>query len=1104
MNDLLGVLLPLLMSGADIKTIFSHLAGGGGGGASYDGLRGMMSARLGDFVRGNGLELRPSDAIVARNSGAFLDTLGLNPMTGFGQGMSNVISSLYRFAPDMIGPMIGIQSPKSFFQQIANGASGINAAAGFGTPNLLNPYGARAAFDRSVALAHSVFNMSNSEGRGYNVSFTHGLNMNEVGAVTQRLLSSSLPYNDANGKINPFGGAEEADRFKRRLEELGSKFNDAASMLAKVTGSVEEALNVMDRMAGGNFLGGSEEDARKIAMRARNMAARVRVTSAMAGMDPQEAYGIMTSTQQALDSKLGTNRTIADMSGLNEAIRALSEGAMNAFTTWAANNPKASKPQKMTALFGIQSRFTQFMDTSTEHAVSIVSAHKDKFTEEDMSRIEEAFRSGHPDSAKALIRKRIGGVAFDSYMSNPSAIQAFRLNGDRETWDRLAMSGVEGNLIQTALEGGRQMLAYHFEDSDSTLKTLTGRKDRAGGWRKDAAADALRRLAVSEYGMDAGYAQGRSIEQIRKYLRAYGADEDEIERTEKSAEIDSQIREIDKSVMTGAEEARAKKRIRGIIGSLGVSKEKKRELLESLDAEGADVSGIYERITEAFDMKYDASVTGGKISRAAAERMKNDLKGDRDFWQADATEDQMRKVFNAARDRMNVANTFKFGNLMDKDFKGKKTDEEALSAFENKILELEKSGLDLGEGGMGRIRKSAYRNAVRNMLNGGVGNVKEGDENFSALVDIVTESVENARFTGSSIEEAAKNALRAYAEIHGEALGEDGKKRIEQLLSKENLIGREDVASEEMREINRLSGGMVSESIDSIFGAGNAEDFLKSADKLAGLGMLDKDKIDKLRKTGMKGLNTRQGRMRALSKLLGSRVSSKRIDKIRAVLGSENAQVGLLAQAATMIEMAGGDIHNEEYWKGMGVDEEHVADFITALDDTAAWKGQNAISNAINMGSGSIAKEEINRSRKLVRDLAKYMGEAEITDDVLKKYKDGSSDERRKIAESLAEIKDSKGNKVFGDSKYAAAFLQNLVKEGFDTVKGIKDAAGIDDTKMAELTKGAYRQDSVVYDILELVGKIFKELEKFTPALGVVGDQVKAAKEATQSLGKMS
>ena len=125
MNDLLGILIPLLMSGADIQTIFRQLSGANGA-ASYDGLKDMMSRRNSSFALQN--PSTPTREMISRNASAFVDTIGVNPYTGFGQGLSDLVGSMYNVAPDIVGGLIGFPSPVSLYQQIASGSSGISVS----------------------------------------------------------------------------------------------------------------------------------------------------------------------------------------------------------------------------------------------------------------------------------------------------------------------------------------------------------------------------------------------------------------------------------------------------------------------------------------------------------------------------------------------------------------------------------------------------------------------------------------------------------------------------------------------------------------------------------------------------------------------------------------------------------------------------------------------------------------------------------------------------------------------------------------------------------------------------------------------------------------
>ena len=275
-SNLLGMLLPLLMSGAGVGDIFRALGGAGQGGATMDGLRAMMSQSLSNARRN--FPMFPNDGSLNRAFENVVYRMGGDPYNGAGQGAVSLLRSAYAIAPDIVGGITGIPNTGRMYSMLANGAGGISMAGGFGLPDFANPYSVMNSHRRAMSLGRMIQGFATNEDGGYNVGFTSGLNMEEVGKVSQRLLSSRIAYTeDKTGHFLSPEDESTSERFKDNLKKLGTKFNEAVSMLSKVTGSVDEALNVMDRLGGGNFLGGTAEEASRIAQRAKRMAANIRV-----------------------------------------------------------------------------------------------------------------------------------------------------------------------------------------------------------------------------------------------------------------------------------------------------------------------------------------------------------------------------------------------------------------------------------------------------------------------------------------------------------------------------------------------------------------------------------------------------------------------------------------------------------------------------------------------------------------------------------------------------------------------------------------------------------------------------------------------------------
>lgn len=1132
MNDLLGILIPLLMSGADISTIFRQLSGANGA-ASYDGLKDMMSRRNSSFALQN--PPRPTREMISRNASAFVDTIGVNPYTGFGQGLSDLVGSMYNAAPDIVGGLIGFPSPGSFYQQIANGASGISVASGRGLPQIFNPYSARDSYNNAVDLARQVHGFATTEGHGFNVDFTHGLNMSEVGTVAQRLLSSNIPYTGRDGRRLDLSKDEkgnyisqnDADEFSDNLKKLGGKFNETVSMLAKITGSVKDAIDLMDSLGGGNFLGGTADDALAVARKARNMAANIRITSAMAGMDPREAYSNMSALQQGLVSKYGVNPMLAAASGFDSMMMSSAYKGTMAYQMWAAQNPNATEREKTMVMAGAQARVMQYAGTNGEALAAMVSANKDRFSEDDLKAIESAYRMGRPNDIRNMVRDRMGAQAYEDYMNDPAAIMGFRLSGDKELQGRFESAALEGNLRLAEVEGGRRMLRNDLAGTDRELDNVSGDRRNRGKERREASAEALRELAVKN-GMSKEFAATRDIKQLRAYLMDNGVDMRVVERTENTAAIDRQIEEIDSLKMTDEEEKSAKTRLKKVISdSNAYSDDKKKEILASIDKDGADLNAIYDQHRKYTGEKADRSVLGGKMSEAHAENLKKRLEGHKSYWAVENTPEEMKRAVDALAGSISIKNSSGLlGMVASEEFlSDKKTDTDALAEFDKKAVESERQGLSsLGEGGIEGVRKEAYESVVRDKLfSGGIGNLEETvrdkdgklvrNKKYDEFVSNVAGRIQKEVEGGLSIKDARKKVLgNLVGEDEIEAtkalVGDKGVAEIQRLANSDDeksSFGRKEIASAEQSAISRNTAKSITDASKGMFDALESEDskagdkFYEAAEKLAKAGALDLKAFEKIDK---KTLDTKEGRKAALDGMAPD-AYNKRLDAIRAAVGTGDAQTAMLANIATMAERKGLSL-DVDTLKSMGLNmtDEQLGNFVSYLDKSSAKRNQNALANAINLGSGSFGREEIERSRKMVGDLRDAMKSAGIDTKELEEYGKASDEDKKKkreewakkLGETTKEVeveedgkKVKKTFKAFEDSGYAAKFLASMAEKGKVGDVDVKDILSkdtvdlkkLDDNGLADVTKEAYKKDSVSFDILEGVSKIADIVAKF-------------------------
>lgn len=1101
MNEqLLLELVGMLAGGASVSQVLSRFSGNGGS-ASYDGLQAIIASQNSAFRKDKSLEYKNED--IVRRAEAFIDTLGFNPTTGAAQGTAQLMAHIYKFAPDVVGALIGMPNKQSLYQQLANNSAGISSASGRAT-SVLNPYSARDAYNRAVDLAHSVSNFAiRPDGKGFNIDFTHGLNMDEIGMVTSRLLSSKIPYHRWEEKGKKMGDRldEESQEFRDELKNLGDKFNSTASMLTKLTGSIKESLKIMDELAGGNFLGGTKAQAEDVARRAQSMAATVRMTAAVAGVSPQEAFKNMRVTQELLLQRSGVHQSLADASGYSGVLMNHAANAITSYNMWAASNPGASPMEKKRALFAIQTRFAQYVGTNGEAAAAIVSGHLDLFSKEEQETIKNAYRRGEPDSVRQLIQNRIGIAAYTDYINDPAAIQGFREAGDQDFLREMAQAATEGNDTQTHRAGARRMLSHSLSRTDGELSLYTGDRRLRYKDRRDAATDALRRLA-RENGMSAEGAASMDLDKLRNYLNRKGVDPRVIERTIHSAEIERQERDIKKNTMSSKEEATARRNLIRWVDSLGqLTNERKEELKKQIEG-GGNLNQIYDNERLALGIKkYDPSILGGKISQEESKRMLRGLSEDKKNWAVDATDEELMRSIKPRIDVASLLGTISLTEgIVDKDFVDKKiSDRDALQKFDERARNFIERGKikitdkETTDQLMAETRKKAFTSVISDVIDGKIGNLdkdsKDRDKNGKNAYDRAIERIRDRVIKGvtdknnpESIQEAFNNALEALKKDKNFDIGEDGKKRIDQLLKDENNevrkgLNRETIAGKETSLYQQRAAANLSDLYKGFFSAKTSKNFIDTAEKLVKAGVIS----DKAWKgIDRNALNTEAGR-KAARKLLTPDALNSRVARIAARLGVTRGDPNAVAMAgivedAKLKGLGQEDTRKliEQMGKTMGLSEDQISNLTKSLDDTQAAKNANALSDAINFKEGSFSKKEIERGRDVVNKLRDAMGDGkgwkQTLGDINSKDENKRNAARNKVRKALESKYDDK-EKLEHAVNYTAAFASNKHggKAGVDVLVGKGD---IQDDALYGAAKGAYSKDSIPYDILTAVNSI--------------------------------
>ena len=668
------------MKGDDVTSSIFGLLGGDTDSSSLDGLRSMLASSLSNAAYK--YNYTPSDKTLTKKIENVLDQFGLNPYTKGGQSAVEITKGLYHVSPDLVGTLIGIPNYNRFFSTIANGANGINQASGNGSVDIFNPYSVEGAYNRAVDMAKTIQGVALRENGGYNVNFSHGLNMNELGLVSQRFLSSKLAYNEyekngeETGRTLNLIDHKDAEKFKNNLSNLGSKFNDAASMLSKITGSVEEALQLMDKLGNGNFLGGSAKKATDIANRAMRMATTIRVASAIAGEDPKQMYQAMGGIQNVMLGAMGVDPNIAHKTGFANALLGNAYTATLAYAGWSAMNPNASSQEREQALASVQYRAGAYQSSTGSSMAALVALNKNMFSQEELEGIRTAFKEGRPEDYKNLVRDRIGHETFDKGINDPRRIVINRRMASEKNSDLLAdldSAGMEGGLNEAGNVGRKDVFETVSRDFFTTMSNkkrgkemsiwnvsrLFFNKDSSLGEKFDDAVDfasvnALRSMAQNEGSLSDNMIYSMNSSELRSYLSGkLGADGyKKISKAEKDAQTYAARNQIYKAMMSPEQQKAAIEKLKQAIKDSGVySDDQKKKLFYDL-SDPSNFDAVYNDFIEMLPDEQkalaDKNIKGGKISKEEAEDMVRRL----DLSRQDDSKTNVDNAIRSEREKM--------------------------------------------------------------------------------------------------------------------------------------------------------------------------------------------------------------------------------------------------------------------------------------------------------------------------------------------------------------------------------------------------------------------------------------------------------------------
>ena len=748
MQEILGTLIPLLARGGDLKSIIGALmkAGVGASASNLDGLTEIMTAQRTAAMRS--YPTRTDPKFVKQGAEMLVDRLGVLPYSGLGQGLTSMINTAYTAAPDLVGSVLGIPNAASFLAPIANGSGAVSEASGAGRPDFLNQYSVLQSHKRTMEIANRVYGMGVNDDGGYNVDFSHGLNAGEMGFTAQRLLSSKLAYRkygrDEKGEVDfskdtgeTLDPIKDAKEFDENIKKLGSKFNETVAMLSKVTGSVGEAINLMDRLGGGNALGGTAEQAGQTVSRARRMATTIRVTAAMAGEDPRATYANMGMMQNAMAAAVGMDPNIARATGFSNTQTSSAYAGATAYNAWAASHPNASQADKDAARASFNGISTSYEGSSAKKLANTVLANKSQFSEKEIQDIMQSYREGDANRHIGMIRQRLGNETVALGFTDQGAVanQMNAFENARELYDAFNVAGQQGWNSEASNRGKNTKFDATMNDLG---RALSGGSDALLKFRDgsdNAALQGLRDLARKSGYSDKALG-GKTLFQLREMLKGTaGVTSEQIDQSEHMARVDYARKEIDGRTMSSSDEESAKSRLRSEIESGAVNESKRDEMLKRLDS-GDSVDAVFSDYSSFIDKdkrkSLRKSVFGGKMTSAEAGRHKTRLAGLERNEEVDFTDEERLEaldVQNRMRGSASLSLRGAISEVTGQSGNGDYNSNDVLADFADKVDVLRKSGDVVTEDtdDLAETYDTAASGMVSNVFGDKLGNL-EGDK----------------------------------------------------------------------------------------------------------------------------------------------------------------------------------------------------------------------------------------------------------------------------------------------------------------------------------------------------------------------------------------
>ena len=1011
-----------------MDVIRALLGSGAGGAASLDGLAAMRSRQMSSALKRH--PAGPDDSQIDSGVEAFLYNAGLLPHSGLGQSATALFRGLYGLAPEHVGSLIGRPDPSRLFGYYANGASGMDVAAGHGMTDILNPYSVLESHRRAMDLGQMTYGLATRKDGGYDIGFGHGLNMDEIGLVGQRLLSSGLPYRkywkSSRGEMDLSAELGERvdpeanpDEFRDNLKQLGSKFNEAASMLSKVTGSVKEALRFMDEIAGGNFLGGTAKEATDVANRAKEVATAYRVTAALSGEDPKAMFASSRNLASTMAAGMGVDPKLAKVSGFEGAMMDMSSNAMLTYGFWAAAHPNASRQEKQAAMSVASARTVAYSNSDASALMASVTKHADSFTGDELDEIRQAAEEGDLKRVYKFVERRIGLETLRYEMSSAGRVVT-RMDATRFNREMLAgndAAAIQGNVVEAGKAGRNRY-------TDMVLADTVGGDEAMEKAVREGGANALR-AKLEERGFTRESLAGKDVDELLRLARR-NMNPMEAGDVYRQGQLAAAKSQIEANTLSETDEARIRNEYAELVRSDTSLNANAREMLLDEIGSNPDMDKVTADLGKWLDTDKVDKIRGKGFTQGDAyRRMESIRKAQEDY--RESTGEERIAALGEREKRNAVARQGRYLGLLD----GVNyiSGEEALQSFAaNAQAAAEKGDVSLGDGG--KDLQAIYRKGAERMLARVFGNELgdlKGKDLQPVIGDFAAEMVSGIRSGRYKDARDAFSAIsRSLAEGEGAKarFGEKGVETLAKWGNGEAMPKEQDLGMKALLSYSaNIIGGHTEQARTGLIG--ELKDLYEG--KFDRQGMSDDDVLKRFSSTlgRMVGADPEEVMGNAKGENLKDWMDSllKRYVPGR-VHGYANAAMGAGDNVAkAMVALMDGRMSLDFIGNDIGLDR--WTSSLSALDATRSDAEMNRVTNAI--ANGDIAQYRKTVAEGTAAQIAK-----------LQETLDGKGISRKEVEEAF------RGNDRDSYAKQEE-LRKNLGDEGFSMLKavsGTKDIGG--------------------------------------------------------------